>query len=123
MMFDPIYKELSEKAKILYSFLSSKIPYFEMQTELAESGMEGTKSYRDENNEIYLLAGNTELIYILNCSESTLIRVKKELKEFSMLHEEPMFQKANRIYPLKPSKLTDRWTNINEIINMRNEKK
>ncbi|PFP29433.1 hypothetical protein COJ96_11050, partial [Bacillus sp. AFS073361] len=121
-MFDPLYKDMSDKAKILYSFLRSKVPYFEQQTEAHANGVEGTRSYQDENGDIFILADNSELIYLLNCSEPTVIKAKKELANYGLLYEDPVKDAANRIYVLLPSKLSDQWSYIGEIIELREKR-
>jgi len=122
LMFDPIYKAMSDRAKILYCYLRDKTKYFEMQTELHQQGM-GTKSYLDENGDTYILADNTELIYLFNCAESTLIRAKKELSKYGLLEEIKVKDQANKIYPLKPKKLSDVWKHIEEIKSLRAKQK
>ena len=123
LLFDPLYSSMPEKAKLLYSFLKHKLQYFEMQTENHENGMEETKSYRDDEGYIYCIADNTELEYILNCAESTLIRVKKALAEYGLLLEVPTQTGANRLYVLEPAQLTDHWMYIEEIKTLRAKKK
>lgn len=123
LMFDPVYRQLSEKGKILYCFLRNKSNYYKDQTEKNEEGMEGTRSYRDEAGDIFCIADNAELIYILNVAESTLIRVKKELAQFGLLLEDPVKDKANRIYVLEPAELADQWIYVNEINNLRAARK
>jgi Replication initiator protein A (RepA) N-terminus len=123
LMFDPVYRLMSEKAKLLYSYLRHKTQYFERQTEDHENGEEGTKSYRDDNGHIYCVADNTDLEYLLNSVETTVIRVKKELIKFGLLLEEKTQFQANRLYVLEPAKLADRWTYIEEIKKLRAEKK
>lgn len=123
LLFDPLYRDMPEKAKILYVFLRHKLPYFQQQTEAHENGLEETKSYRDKQGYIYCIADNTELEYILNCAESTLIRTKKALKQYGLLIEEPTKSGANRLYVLEPEALSERWTYIDEIKQLRAEKK
>ncbi|WP_281998714.1 replication initiator protein A [Priestia flexa] len=123
LLFDPLYRDMTEKAKILYVFLRHKLPYFQQQTEAHESGLEETKSYRDDQGYIYCIADNTELEYILNCAESTLIRTKKTLTQYGLLIEEATKNGANRLYVLEPAALSERWTYIEEIKQLRANKK
>ncbi|WP_306010518.1 replication initiator protein A [Bacillus sp. MMSF_3328] len=123
LMFDPIYRKMHEKAKILYCFLRNKVSYFEMQTEAHANGVEGTKSYLDKNGDIYILADNTELMYLLNCSEPTLIKYKRELANHGLLFEDPVKDAANRIYVLTPKTLSEQWSYIGEIIELREQTK
>src|SRR5699024_10065476 len=119
LMFDPLYREMSDRAKIMYCYLRDKTKYFEMQTQLYQQGVEGTKSYLDEDGDTYILADNTELMYLFNCAESTLIRTKKELAKYGLLEEISIKDKSNKIYPLKPKQLSEVWSHIEEIKNMR----
>ncbi|MED3976798.1 hypothetical protein P4639_25685 [Priestia megaterium] len=122
LLFDPTYRELSEKAKLLYSYLRSKIPYFEFQTKANEQGIEGTKSYRDEEGFIYCIADNAELEYLLKASEPTVIRAKKDLEAFGLLLQDPVKNKTNRLYVLQPAEVANAWTHIDEIKKYRAEK-
>ena len=123
LMFDENYRKLSSNAKILYTFLRNKIIYFKSITEEIEMTGEGTRSYRDDEGYIFCIADNTELCYILNVSEPTLIRIKKELSTSGLLTEIKIKDKANRIYVLDPTDLQERWEYINAINELRNEKK
>ncbi|PGA57344.1 replication initiator protein A [Bacillus pseudomycoides] len=123
LMFDENYRKLSSNAKILYTFLRNKITYFRSITEEAEMTGEGTRSYRDDEGYIFCIADNTELCFILNVAESTLIRIKKELSTFGLLTEVKIKDKANRIYVLDPTDLQERWEYINAINELRKEKK
>ncbi len=68
LLFDPKYREMKDKAKILYAFLRKKSLDNESYTNKYEEGEEGfTRSYRDENGEIYIIADNSELSIILQC--------------------------------------------------------
>ncbi|HHT7202546.1 MULTISPECIES: hypothetical protein [Bacillus] len=131
LMFDQNYRTLSPNAKILYSFLRSKINYFTNITKAVEEAAangedtSGTKSYRDEEGYIYCIADNTELEYLLNVAESTLTRVKKELHSAGLLLEVPVKDRANRLYPLEPNleDLQEKWEYIQEITELRSKKK
>ncbi|GAB6425869.1 TPA: hypothetical protein ACOQ4I_003409 [Bacillus cereus] len=131
LMFDQNYRTLSPNAKILYSFLRSKINYFTNITKAVEEAAangedtSGTKSYRDEEGYIYCIADNTELEYLLNVAESTLSRVKKELHSAGLLLEVPVKDRANRLYPLEPKleDLQEKWEYIQDITELRSKKK
>lgn len=123
LMFDENYRKLSPNAKILYTFLRNKVTYFRSITEEAEMTGEGTRSYRDDEGYIFCIADNTELCFILNVAESTLIRIKKELSTNGLLTEVKIKDKANRIYVLEPTVLQERWEYINAINELRKEKK
>lgn len=122
LMFDPIYKNMSAEAKLLYAYLDKKIYMFEEKQKAYEEG-EGTKSYEDENGDLFIIADNTELIYLLNCSEPTLIKFKKELDAHGLIEEESVKDSANRIYIMNPSVLSEEWVYIDEIKELRAKKK
>ena len=121
LLFDPLYKEMSDRAKTLYTFLRSKVKDFEHKQEQYESG-EGTKSYADDEGNIFILADNTEIEYILNASEPTVIKVKNELTDFGLLEQTKVKDKANRLYILEPSILSEHWAWINDVKKLRSEK-
>jgi len=123
LLFDPLYKDMRNDAKILYCYLRDKVPYFENLTEEFESGMENTRSYRDEEGYIFIVADNTELELILNVTEPTLRTVKKELMTYGLLKRVPQPHQADRLYPLEPSQLTERWKHIEEFKKKRAERK
>ena len=121
LLFDPTYREMKAKAKILYSFLRKKTLYFEKITEVYElaiaNGEEpvGTKSYRDENDEIFCLADNAELSIILQCHYNRVPDFKKELRKYGLLDEVAQLNKSNRLYVLEPGEMADSWNYIEEI--------
>jgi hypothetical protein len=121
LLFDSTYREMKDKAKILYSFLRTKTLYFEKITEVYEmsiaNGEEpvGTKSYRDENDEIFCIADNAELAIILQCHYNRVPDFKKELKKYGLLDEVAQLHKSNRLYVLEPEEIADSWNYIEEI--------
>ena len=115
LLFDPKYRELSDKAKILYTFLRNKSIYFERKTEEFETDGEGTRSYRDDQGDIFIIADNTELSIILQCHINRVPTYKKELAKFGLLDEVRQFRSTNRIYVLIPQDITDRWLYIEEM--------
>ena len=121
LLFDPTYREMKAKAKLLYSFLRNKTLYFEKMTEAYEmsiaNGEEpvGTKSYRDENDEIFCLADNAELAIILQCHYNRVPDFKKELRKYGLLDEVAQLNKSNRLYVLEPEGISDSWNYIEEI--------
>ncbi|MEM4997429.1 hypothetical protein WKH56_33075 [Priestia sp. SB1] len=131
LLFDPTYKKMTAEAKMLYVFLRNKTTWCEDQTEKIESGEiavrdereRRTKSYRDEHGDIYCISDNTELEYMLNCAEKTLIGYKTELQLYGLLSEEPTQYGPNRLYVREPAELAERWVHINEINELRAERK
>ena len=122
LLYDPHYNKLSDRAKILYSHLLNKISLFAKRQELYEMG-EGSKSYCDDEGNLFIIADNVELMYILNCSEPTAIKAKEELEAYDLLLQEEVKDQANRLYVLEPIDLADRNEYIQEIIKLRAEKK
>ena len=122
LMFDPIYKSMSAEAKLLYSYLDKKVYMFEEKQKAYEEG-EGTKSYVDEEGDLFIIADNVELTYLFNVSEPTLIKIKKELDSYGLMEEEPVKDGANRIYILNPPELSESWAYIEEIKELRAKKK
>src|SRR4051794_36008010 len=124
LLFDPKYREMKDKAKILYAFLRKKSLDNEHYTYKHEEGEEGfTRSYRDENGEIYVIADNSELSIILQCHPNRVKDQKDELKIYGLLEEVPQFQKASRLYILTPKEdqLSERWNYIEEMKQLRAE--
>jgi hypothetical protein len=121
LLFDPTYRDMKDKAKLLYSFLRTKTLYFERITEVYEmsiaNGEEpvGTKSYRDENDEIFCIADNAELAIILQCHYNRVPDFKKELRKYGLLDEVAQLHKSNRLYVLEPEGIADSWNYIEEI--------
>lgn len=124
LLFDPLYREMKDKAKILYAFLKKKTVDNKDRTEKFEAGEEGfTKSYRDENGEIYVIADNSELSIILQCHPNRVKDQKDELKLYGLMDEVPQFQTASHLYLLTPQEdqLTERWQYIEEIKELRHK--
>jgi hypothetical protein len=129
LLFDPKYREMKDKAKILYSFLRKKTmdneKKFESYEEAIANGKDpagkGTESYLDENGDIFCIADNSELSIILQCHPNRVKDQKDELKKYGLLDEIPQFRKASRLYVLEPKTLTERWTYIEEMIELRKD--
>jgi hypothetical protein len=124
LLFDPLYREMKDKAKILYCFLRKKSETWEYLTKQYEAGEEGfTKSYRDDNSEIYVIADNSELSIVLQCHPNRVKDQKDELKRYGLLEEVEQFQSASHLYVLKPKvdDLTEKWAYIEEMKQLREE--
>lgn len=72
------YKKLSNSAKIAYVLLKSEL-------ELAIH-----KKQFDDDGHIYFEFTISELCRLLNCSNKTVIKIKKELSEYNLLKEQQM---------------------------------
>jgi hypothetical protein len=123
LLYDPIYREMKDKAKILYTFLRKKTIYCEEKTEAFESGEEGTRSYRDENGYIFCIADNSELSIILQCHPNRVKDQRDELERYGLLRIELQDKAAHRLYVLDPSEITERWTYIEEMKQLREKAK
>lgn len=129
LLYDPLYREMKDKAKILYSFLRKKTADWKLLTEKTEAGEEGfTQSYRDDNGEIYVIADNSELAIILQCHPNRVKDQKDELKRFGLLDEVPRFNESGNklapyLYALEPKEdsITERWMYIEEMKKLRSD--
>lgn len=69
------YADMKLEVKVAYSVLKDRL-------ELSIS-----KGWVDENGDVYLIYSNTNLMALLGCSKSKLIRIKKELRDFGLIEE------------------------------------
>lgn len=81
------YKELSAGAKILYSLLYDRL------------SLSLENDWRNEKDEVYLIFTVNQMCELLNCSNKTAGKYKKELLEFNLLEEEKQFgEKPNLLF-------------------------
>lgn len=85
------YKEMRLDAKVSYAFLKDRL------------SLSLKNNWIDEEGYIFLVYSNANLMDILNVSKSTLLRIKKELVKFGLIHEVQQSNSksgnlANRIY-------------------------
>ena len=85
------YKQMRIDTKVAYSILKDRL------------SLSLKNNWIDEAGYIYLVYSNANLMEILNCSKSTLLRIKKQLIEYGLIYEvqQSNSQKgtlANRIY-------------------------
>jgi hypothetical protein len=123
LLFDQQYRKISSNAKLLYSYLRNKMNFFQKQTEMYNEGLEGTRSYIDKEGNIFCLADNSELMYMINITEPTLIKIKKELESFNLLEQIQIKDRPNQLYILEPIEISEKWTYLEEINIIRNAKK
>lgn len=69
----PIYEDMRLDSKVSYAFLRDRL-------ELSLKN-----NWVDDKGRLYLIYSNTELMKILNCSKSTLLRIKKQLAEYGLM--------------------------------------
>lgn len=85
------YKDMRLDAKVSYAFLKDRL------------SLSLKNNWIDEEGYIFLVYSNANLMDILNVSKSTLLRIKKELVKFGLIHEVQQSNSksgnlANRIY-------------------------
>lgn len=85
------YKQMRLDTKVAYSILKDRL------------SLSLKNNWIDEKGYIFLVYSNANLMEILNCSKSTLLRIKKQLSEYGLIYEvkQSNSQKgtlANRIY-------------------------
>lgn len=122
LLFDPKYREMKEKTKILYGYLRKKAEDWKYITEQAEAGEEGfTKTYRDDNGDIYVIADNVEISIVLQCHINRVKTYRDELEKYGLLESIPRFQQSHLLYVLIPDEdeLTPVWTHIEEMKTIR----
>ena len=88
---NPIYEDMRLDAKVAYAMLKDRLDH------------SFKNNWIDENGNIYLVYSNSNLMKILSCSKSTLLRIKKQLTEYGLIHEVQQSTSksgnlANRIY-------------------------
>ena len=88
---NPIYEDMRLDAKVAYAMLKDRLD------------LSFKNNWIDEDGNIYLVYSNSNLMKILSCSKSTLLRIKKQLTEYGLIHEVQQSTSksgnlANRIY-------------------------
>lgn len=85
------YKNMSNDARVMYTLLKSRNSY------------SIRNHWFDENNNIYFIFTNKELMQMLNCHSQKLAKVKAELEDLGLLcHKQMGCNQPNRLYLLKP---------------------
>lgn len=98
--FYPLFKTLFENDLYMELRLESKVVYTFFRDRLNLSLKNG---WIDENGFVFLMYSNSKLAQMLNCSKSTLLKVKKELLKHGLIYEIRQSNSAkgnlpNRIY-------------------------
>ena len=92
----PKYKKLSSNARIMYAILRDR-------TELSYKN-----NWLDEQGHVYIIFTVDSLKKLLNVGHTTVVKIKKELADMSLLEESRLgMNKPNRIYLLKPNMVMD----------------
>ena len=90
---DQPYKSMSLLAKNIYMFLADRQSY--SYTSVAN----GDKSWIDNDGNVYCIMPNLELVGLLNMTERSIIKAKKELVEAGLLKQvKGGFNKPMRLY-------------------------
>lgn len=104
------YKEMRLDAKVSYAVLKDRL------------SLSFKNNWIDEDGYVFLVYSNSKLMEILNCSKSTLLRIKKELTQYRLIHEVQQSNSksgnlANRIYlgQLRDDKTSRNLDNTEEI--------
>ena len=88
------YKKLPLGAKMLYSILADR----------QSLSLKNKDKFTDENGKIFLIYSIENLEEILNLSNTTIIKYKKEIINFNLLFERRVgLGLPNRLYILKPN--------------------
>lgn len=87
----PRYEDMRLDSKVSYSILKDRL------------SLSLKNNWVDEEGRIYLVYSNLKLMKILNCSKSTLLRIKKQLTEYGLMQEVQQSNSekgtlANKIY-------------------------
>ncbi|MCO4477790.1 replication initiation protein Rep [Streptococcus infantarius subsp. infantarius] len=87
----PRYEDVRLDSKVSYSILKDRL------------SLSLKNNWVDEEGRIYLVYSNSKLMKILNCSKSTLLRIKKQLAEYGLMQEVQQSSSekgtlANKIY-------------------------
>lgn len=100
LLYKKELRELSSDAKLLYQYLLKRYSVTEMKyTEAIENDSLEEFSFIDENNDMFCFASNDELRFVLNVSEKTIVKAKKELRAVGLLEEvKQTAHKTNRLY-------------------------
>ncbi|HFI0041767.1 TPA: conserved phage C-terminal domain-containing protein [Streptococcus suis] len=85
------YRALSSNAKLMYALLYDRLD------------LSLDNSWHDKNGKVFMYFTNNEFCEELGCSEKTVTKTKKELREARLLHEERQgLNKPNRLYIMGP---------------------
>lgn len=85
------YRDMSNDARVMYALLKDRNSY------------SVRNHWFDENDNIYFIFTNNELMTMLNCGSEKLSKVKKELIKKGLLYQKRMgLNQPNRLYLLRP---------------------
>ena len=86
-LFKEPYNKLSANAKLMYAMLFDRLD------------LSLNNRWHDIKGQVFMYFTNSEFCEELGCSEKTVTKIKKELKDMGLLHEERQgLTKPNRLY-------------------------
>ncbi|MGV3007220.1 conserved phage C-terminal domain-containing protein [Streptococcus pluranimalium] len=86
-LFKEPYNKLSANAKLMYAMLFNRLD------------LSLNNRWHDTKGQVFMYFTNSEFCEELGCSEKTVTKIKKELKDMGLLHEERQgLTKPNRLY-------------------------
>ena len=95
---DEKFKNMKSKSKLLYAIITER-------QSLSLNDVKKNKDqsqFLDENKRLFSIYSNSDLKNLLNVSEPTIIKLKKELIRNGLLEEMRIANSCNRLYPKKP---------------------
>lgn len=100
---NPLYKGISNDAKVAYALLKDRFNY------------SLRNNWVDENDNIYFIFTNDELMSLLSSGNQKVIKIKKELDSVGLLLQKRMgVNKPNHLYLLRPEvEATDVYKQVN----------
>lgn len=114
LLYEEKYKPMSNDSKVLYSFLVDRV-----QLSLVNN-------YIDELGRVYIKCSEITMSEILNKSEKTVRRFKKELMDYGLLEQPNAKEDKTKYYVMQPEvtveKLTDYIGAFQEVVNERVKK-
>lgn len=106
-LFKKPYSDLSNTAKLIYAFLFDRL------------GFSLKNEWHDKDGKVFIYFTNDEFTEILNCSEKSVIKAKKELAAMLLLKEVRQgMSKPNRIYLLGPKVENELKSSVQELENL-----
>ena len=100
LLYRKEYREiLSNDAILMYQYIMKR---FSVSLNNFEKALENDEvdqfAFIDENEKVFCYVSNDELCFVLNISEPTVKKCKKELAKVNLMLEVPQANKNNRIY-------------------------
>lgn len=100
LIYNSEYRKISNDAKLMYQYMLKRYSLTEHKLEIAqeENTLEDF-TFIDDNGDLFCYVSNDELRFVLNLSEPTVKKCKKELASVGLLEEvKQTMYKTNRLY-------------------------